>query len=177
MFCDLDMHMDFFPLNYQMTTERKRATKAFASLITEHQLFFSYVSRQELNRVYLDLLRLFYTVKPGRDFIHSEMLYHALDVFLRCYNPQYSFLLSESLHLSSINSLSPLKQNVNNVCSTDIFKGLNLCGPFLESIFLTLSICSHSRLGNSFKITVWCTIQSLHNNILLYHAGTTQAVC
>lgn len=39
MFCDLDRHMDFFPLKYQMTTERKLATKAFASLIALHQLF------------------------------------------------------------------------------------------------------------------------------------------
>lgn len=29
----------FFPLNYQMTTERKLATKVFASLIALHQLF------------------------------------------------------------------------------------------------------------------------------------------
>lgn len=62
-------------------------TKAFAPLIVWQQPFSLSMSRQELNHVYLDLLRLVYVVKSGRDFIHSELLYHTLDMFPRCYNP------------------------------------------------------------------------------------------
>lgn len=75
------MHMDFFPIKLSGDHWKKTGNKDICIFNCIGSTLFSYVSRQELNHVYLDLQRLFYIVKSGKDFIHSEMLYHTLDFF------------------------------------------------------------------------------------------------